>query len=183
MRYKSHTVLFSLLFLLFCFSSCSKGNDQLANSTSPKRAVFFDFFNDIRLEIAALEEAGEDRLAGFTVDTKKFLENRDAQERYKIAGFYFEKGLDREKGAYDYADRFFSNGCVIHVIVYPPEQEAIWQSLQGYNKGTGKQVGQNYVFYQIFTANPTDDALESKITAIVDQNITKHAAKIGVKME
>jgi hypothetical protein len=173
----------SLVFLLLLIASCGAKDDRLATSNSPKRTVYFDFFNDVRLGIAALEEAGEDRLTGFTTETLSFLENREAQEKYKIGGFYFEKGLDREKGAYDYADRFFPNGCVIHVIVYPPEQEGVWQSLQGYNKGEGKQVGQNYVFYQVFTANPVDDVLEAKIKVIIEQNIVKHAAKIGVVMK
>ncbi|MEL7220510.1 MAG: hypothetical protein AAGJ93_04275, partial [Bacteroidota bacterium] len=161
MRYYSFAYCYLPLLILFFFSACSGTDDRLATSTSPKRAVFYDFFNDVRLEVAALEEAGEERLADFTTETKKFLENREAQEKYKLAGFYFEKGLNRQKGAYDYADRFFPNGCVIHLIIYPPEQEAIWTSLQGYNKGKGKQVGQNYVFYQVFTANPTDEALEN----------------------
>jgi hypothetical protein len=183
MNIRSFLRSLSLVFLLILIASCSTKDDRLATTSSPKRTVYFDFFNDVRLGIADLEEAGEDRLSGFTTETLKFLENREAQEKYKIGGFYFEKGLDREKGAYDYADRFFSNGCVIHVIVYPPDQQGVWQSLQGYNKGKGKQVGQNYVFYQVFTANPTDEVLEAKINTIIEQNITKHAAKIGVVMK
>lgn len=165
--------------LLFAISACGGGDDHSANSSSPKRQPFFDFFNDIRAEVGELE-AQYSRLDGFTVETKKFLENRTAQQKYKIGGFYFEKGLNREKGAHDYADRFYPDGAVIHCIVYPPEQQGIWQNLLGYNKGKGKQVGQNYVYYQVFTAQPTDTDLEQKIEAIIERNMEKHAAQIGM---
>ena len=71
---------------------------------------------------------------------------------------------------------------MIHCIVYPPEQQGIWQNLLGYNKGKGKQVGQNYVYYQVFTAQPEDTELEQKIETIIEQNMEKHAAGIGAPM-
>lgn len=178
-RYKRYLIGGILLVFL---STCGGGDDRLATTSSPKRQVFYDFFNDIRMEIAELE-AQYSRLDGFTVETKKFLENRAAQQKYKIGGFYFEKGLNREKGAHDYADRFYPDGAVIHCIVYPPDQQGVWQNLLGYNKGKGIQVGQNYVFYQVFTAQPTDTDLEHKIEAIIERNMEKHAAEIGVLID
>lgn len=172
---------FSGLIFLSLLVACGGSDDRIATTNSPKRQVFFDFFNDIRLEVAELEPRYS-RLDGFTTQTKKFLENRTAQEKYKIGGFYFEKGLNREQGAYDYADRFYPDGAVIHCIVYPPEQQGIWQNLLGYNKGKGKQVGQNYVYYQVFTAQPEDTELEQKIETIIEQNMEKHAAGIGAPM-
>ncbi|MEL6655773.1 MAG: hypothetical protein AAFY48_21235 [Bacteroidota bacterium] len=171
-----HTLLGLFLVATFVFA-CGSGDDRLASS-SAKRQPYYDFFNDVRLEIADLE-AQYSRLDGFTSETKKFLENRGAQQKYKIGGFYFEKGLNREQGAYDYADRFFPDGAVIHCIIYPPEQQSIWQNLLGYNKGKGKQVGQNYVYYQVFTAQPEDTDLEQKIETIIERNMEKHAAQIG----
>ena len=171
-RYLLSGVLIMLLF------ACGGSDDRLASSSSPKRQPFFDFFNDIRLEISELENQYS-RLDGFTAETKKFLENRTAQQKYKIGGFYFEKGLNREQGAHDYADRFYPDGAVIHCIVYPPDQQGVWQNLLGFNKGKGIQVGQNYVYYQVFTAQPTDTDLENKIEAIIERNMEKHAAKIG----
>lgn len=154
-------------------------DDRVASSFSPKRQVFYDFFNDIRLEVADLED-DYPHLAGFTEDTKLFLESREAQERYSLAGFYFEKGLDREQGAYNYAERFEDNGCVILVIVYPPNDQSIWETrLQMNERGKGKQVGQNYVFYQVFTAQPMNADLENKINTIIEQQMENHAATIG----
>ena len=172
--------LTSLCLLAIMLVACGGGDDRLA-STTAKRQPYFDFFNDVRVEIADLE-AQYSRLDGFTTETKKFLENRAAQQKYRVGGFYFEKGLNREKGAYDYADRFFPDGAVIHCIIYPPEQQGIWQNLLGYNKGKGKQVGQNYVYYQVFTAQPEDTDLERKIETIIERNMEKHAAQIGALM-
>jgi hypothetical protein len=164
--------------IAFTLMACGP-DDRVASSFSPKRQVFYDFFNDIRLEVADLE-GSYSRLEGFTEDTKHFLESREAQERYSIAGFYFEKGLDREQGAYNYEDRFDDNGCVILVIAYPPHEQSIWQTrLQMNERGKGKQVGQNYVFYQVFTAKPRDADLENKINTIIEQQMENHAATIG----
>lgn len=176
---KYSTFILPLLSISLLFS-CGGADDRLATST-PKRQPFFDFFNDVRMEVAELEPQYS-RLDGFTAETKKFLENRTAQQKYKIGGFYFEKGLNREQGAYDYADRFYPDGAVIHCIVYPPDQQGVWQNLLGFNKGKGKQVGQNYVYYQVFTAQPEDTELEQKIEAIIERNMEKHAASIGVLM-
>jgi hypothetical protein len=55
--------------------------------------------------------------------------------------------------------------------------------LLGYNKGKGKQVGTNFVYYQVFTANPPDLGLEEKITAIIESNIEKYAATIGQPLD
>ena len=125
---------FSGLILLSLLVACGGSDDRIATTNSPKRQVFFDFFNDIRLEVAELEPRYS-RLDGFTTQTKKFLENRTAQE-----------------------------------------------NLLGYNKGKGKQVGQNYVYYQVFTAQPEDTELEQKIETIIEQNMEKHAAGIGAPM-
>ena len=148
--------------------ACSHTDDRLAQSTSPKRAAIFAFFNAVRLDLANEEEYNS-RLDGFTEETKVFLEYRQAQSLYRIAGMYFEKNLDREHGAYEYADRFYDEGLVIHLIIYPPDQEYIWESLLGYNKGKGKQVGTNFVYYKVFTANPPDLGMEEKITAIIEK--------------
>lgn len=170
---------FAFLWILaFSVMACG-ADDRMASSFSPKRQVFYDFFNDIRLKVADLEDAYP-RLQGFTESTKSFLESREAQERYSIAGLYFEQGLDRQQGAYNYEDRFAADGCVILVIVYPPQDQSIWQTrLNNNERGKGKQVGQNYVFYQVFTAQPRDASLEAKINTIIEQEIANHAATIG----
>ncbi|WP_367389852.1 hypothetical protein [Lewinella sp. LCG006] len=177
---KSILLLRFIILWVVSFSLFACGaDDRIASSFSPKRQVFYDFFNDIRLEVADLEGAYS-RLEGFTEDTKNFLESREAQERYSIAGFYFEKGLDREQGAYNYEDRFEEDGCVILVIAYPPHEQSIWQTrLQNNERGKGKQVGQNYVFYQVFTAKPRDADLEQKINTIIEKQMENHAATIG----
>ena len=164
--------------MVFTLIACG-ADDHTAIAFSPKRQAFYDFFNDIRSEVADLE-GSYSRLEGFTEDTRNFLESREAQERYSIAGLYFEKGLDREQGAYNYEDRFEDDGCVILVIAYPPHEQSIWQTrLQNNERGKGKQVGQNYVFYQVFTAQPRDAGLENKINTIIEQQIERHAATIG----
>lgn len=180
-RFMKNMLMFRFTFIVattLLVFSCGT-DDRVANSFSPKRQVFYDFFNDIRLQVSDMEEVYS-RLDGFTADTKNFLESREAQERYSIAGFYFEKGLDREQGAYRYEDRFHEDGCVILVIAYPPHEQAIWETrFETNERGKGKQVGQNYIFYQVFTAKPQDIDLENKINTIIEQQIEKHAARIG----
>ncbi len=180
-RFMKNMLMFRFTFIVaitFLILGCGT-DDRVAASFSPKRQVFYDFFNDIRLQVSDMEEVYS-RLDGFTADTKSFLESREAQERYSIAGFYFEKGLDREQGAYRYEDRFHEDGCVILVIAYPPHEQSIWQTrLEKNERGKGKQVGQNYLFYQVFTAKPQDIDLENKINTIIEQQIEKHAARIG----
>ncbi|MEZ4986578.1 MAG: hypothetical protein R2795_16335 [Saprospiraceae bacterium] len=173
------TVLLSIGMLLL---GCSPTDPMDAQTPSSLREPFFDFFNAIRREVHTLEEEYP-RIAGFGTETKAFLENRESQALYKIAGFYFERNLNREQGAYNYADRFFDDGCVIHCIVYPPEQVVVWQNLQGYNKGKGKQVGVNFVYYQVFTAHPEDIALENRIGHIIEQKMEEYAATIGQPMQ
>jgi len=162
--------------------TCSHTDDRLAQSTSSKRAEVFAFFNAVRLDLAT-EEGSYSRLEGFTEGTKTFLEDRKAQSLYRIAGMYFEKNLDREQGAYEYADRFYGEGLVVHLIIYPSDEEYIWESLLGKDKGKGKQVGSNFVYYQVFTANPPDPDLEEKITLVIENNINKYAATIGQPLE
>jgi len=49
----------------------------------------------------------------------------------------------------------------------------------GVDRGRGKQVGRNFVYYQVFSAKPTDVDLETKINEIIEQNLEKHAAAIA----
>ena len=159
-------------------SSCGPSDSRLAKAPGPNFQPYYDFFNDIRLEIADLQEQ-HPRLEGFLEQTKDFLESRESQKLYDLSGLYFEKNLNRQQGAYDYADRFFENGMVLHFIIYPPKERYRYEALLGKNKGHGKQVGQQFVYYQVFTANPTDLDLEEAIKSIVDRNIEKHAQYIG----
>jgi hypothetical protein len=64
--------------ILFATLACSHTDDRLAQSTSPKRAAIFAFFNAVRLDLANEEEYNS-RLDGFTEETKVFLEDRQAQ--------------------------------------------------------------------------------------------------------
>ncbi len=172
----NYLFLLPIVVLLCC--SCGPQDDREAKAIAPNRQVYYDFFNDIRLEIAPLEEE-HSRLEGFMEETKIFLESRETQGYYDLTGMYFERNLNREEGAYDYEDRFFDDGMVIHFIVYPPQEMFRYEGLLGVNKGYGKQVGQNFVYYQIFSAKPTDTELEEEIKSIVERNIEKHAQFIG----
>lgn len=169
--------LFSLILITIFSSACGSRDERIATSFSPSRQVYYDFFNDIRLEIAELEPDYKS-LEGFTEMTKTYLESKESQRLYQLTGVYFEKNKNREQGAYEYEDRFFVNGSQLHFIVYPPEEKVRYETALGVNKGYGKQVGQNYVYYQVFTANPTDEVLENKIKTIVENNIQKHAQYI-----
>lgn len=169
------------LLVLVSLISCRETDERLAKSPASRLDNIYDFFNDVRLDIIEME-AEYPYLENFTDDTRKFLENKKAQKLYQLAGLYFEKGLNREKGAYEYEDRFFEEGMVLHLIVFPPEQEFAWKSRIGVDKGQGKQLGQNFIYYQIFTAHPTDDDLEAKINTIIEQNIKKHAAALSELM-
>jgi hypothetical protein len=172
----------SLIYLLsgvLLFSVFGCGDSGAANPSSPKRQVYFYFFNDIRQEIGALEEQYS-RLANFTANTKTFLESREAQKTYVIGSFYFEKGLDRERGAINYADRFADDGIVVLVAIYTEREKEIYTArLEKNERSVGKQVGQNYVFYQAFTAKPRDEELEKKINNIIARQIEAHAATIA----
>ncbi len=174
-KFINYILLFSFFFLL---TNCGETDERIARSSSPKRQEIYDFMNDVRLEIAEFEQHYT-RLNDFVEETKTFLQSRDAQSYYKISGLYFEKNLNREKGAYNYEDRFFDNGMMIHVIIYPPSQKGVWQAVLGIDKGKGKQVGRNFIYYQVFTAQPTDETLENKINEIIERNIEKYAAQIG----
>lgn len=176
MKKITHKIL--LLLALVSIISCGKTDERLAESPTSRLDAIYDFFNDVRLEIIEIESQYP-YLENFTEDTRKFLENKKAQKLFQLAGLYFEKGLDREKGAYEYEDRFFEKGMVLHLIILPPTQETAWKSRIGVDKGQGKQVGQNFIYYQTFTAQPVDDDLEAKINTIIEQNIKKHAAELS----
>lgn len=164
-------------FFILLLVGCAPANPNEAKCFSPKRQVIYDFFNEVRYEVAGLTKDYA-RLDGFQKETKSFLESKSAQGHYKIAGLYYERGLNRQKGAHQYEDRFFADGMIVHLIVYPPDQEQVWKNLIGFNKGKGKQVGNNFVFYQVFTAQPTDEALENKINTIIENKIKAHASAI-----
>jgi hypothetical protein len=148
------SVLTAFFLAALVLSDCA-GDDRLATTLNSRRKPLYAFFNDVRLAIAK-EFPDHARLPDFLEKTKTHLESKDAQDLYKLSGMYFEHNLNRKEGAYEYEDRFFANGCIIHVILYPPEQEILWENLQGYRKGGGKQIGQNFLFHQVFTAQPTD---------------------------
>ena len=169
-------VVLGLLFGIL--SACGPSDDRLAQAPGPNLQPYYDFFNDIRLEIADLQEEYP-RLEGFLEETKDYLESRESQQLYDLSGLYFEKNLNRQQGAHNYADRFFEDGMVLHFIVYPAKEQFRFEQLLGRNKGYGKQVGQQFVYYQVFTAKPTDLELEEAIKNIVDRNIEKHAQYIG----
>jgi len=167
-----------LLIMIVTIVSCGKTDERLAESRSSKLNGVYHFFNDVRLDIIELEPQ-YNRLENFAIETKKFLESKKSQELYEVAGLYFEKRLNREKGAIEYEDRFLADGMVLHLIVFPPKEELAWKNALGDRKGKGKQVGVNFIYYQTFTAQPTDEILEKKINKIIEQNIEKHAADLS----
>ncbi|RME98478.1 MAG: hypothetical protein D6772_08965 [Bacteroidetes bacterium] len=167
----------ALLLLVFLLPDCS-GDPRLATTMNSRRKPLYDFFNDIRLAIAA-EFPDHPRLPDFLEKTKTYLESQQAQDLYKLGGMYYEHNLNRQQGAYEYEDRFFENGCIIHIVLYPPEQEILWKNLQGYHKGSGKQIGQNFLFYQVFTAKPTDEAFETRIVEIINEQLATQAAALA----
>lgn len=164
----------ALLVLITSLLGCKPKDERLARPLAPSRQPHYDFFNDIRLDIGALEPLYP-RLEGFTDDTRKYLQSHRSQSLYRIAGMYFEKNKNRAQGAYQYEDRFLVNGCQLHCIIYPHEQYDLYQSLVGYRKGYGRELEKSLVYYQIFTANPVDTLLEEQIKHIIDRNIDKHA--------
>jgi hypothetical protein len=170
--------VFAILLLIGILLPDCTGDAQLASTLNSRRKPLYAFFNDVRLAIDR-EFPDHPRLPDFLEKTKTHLESQEAQSLYKLSGMYYEHNLNREEGAYDYADRFFADGCIIHIILYPPEQEILWENLQGYNKGGGKQIGQNFLFHQVFTAQPADTAFEARVVAIIDEQVSKHAAALA----
>lgn len=167
----------TLLVLSAIVVSCND-DPRLASTLNAQRKPLYAFFNDVRLDIeAALPN--HPRLPEFMDKTKNFLESQESQDLYKLSGMYFEYNLNREEGAYEYEDRFFDNGCIVHIILYPADQQILWQNLQGYNKGGGMQVGRNFLFHQVFSAQPTDEVFEQTIVEIINNNVEKHAAALG----
>ena len=162
--------------------TCGEQEGNLAKPLAPSRQPYYDFFNDVRLEIGELEPLYP-RLENFMEETRNYLENKDAQSLYRIAGLYFEKNKNREQGAWNYEDRFFVNGCQLHFIVYPMDQYGVFQNVVGIRKGYGRELPGSLVYYQIFTANPTDSLLETEIKTIVERNIDKHAPYIGAPLQ
>jgi len=165
---------FFVVFLFIALLSISCNSDpKLAYPSDSSEQLLYDFFNDIRLQVSVLEP-GRKQLKGWTRETKQYLENARAQKMYKTAGLYFELNKNREKGAHDYADRFFDNGCQIHIIVYPPEQNERYAANIGRRKTYGRQLGKHYVLYQVFTAQPENPALEDDIKTIIERVMEKY---------
>ncbi|MGK0366572.1 MAG: hypothetical protein ACI85O_003647 [Saprospiraceae bacterium] len=161
-------------FLLIALLNISCNSDpKLAYPSDSNEQLLYDFFNDIRLQVSVLEP-GRKQLQGWTRETKQYLENAGAQKLYKTAGLYFELNKNREKGAHDYADRFFDNGCQIHIIVYPPEQHKRYSENIGRRKTYGRQLGKHSVLYQVFTAQPDNPALEDDIKTIIESVMEKY---------
>lgn len=169
---------FLLFIILATAVSCGETDERFAESPSSKLKGVYRFFNDVRLDVLELEPEYS-QLENFTKETKKYLQSKTSQKLYEVAGLYFEKRLNREQGAIEYEDRFLEDGMVLNLIVFSPKEEITWKNSLGYRKGKGKQVGVNFIYYQVFTAQPINEALEDKINAIIEQNIEKHAAELS----
>lgn len=169
----SNRILFISFSILVLLANACQSDSQLAEAPDRSEQLLYDFFNDIRLEVAKLEPT-RPQLKGWTKETKQYLENSRAQKLYTTAGLYFELNKNREKGAYDYADRFFDNGCQIHIVVYPPSEHERYSKNIGRRKTYGRQLGRHFVLYQVFTAQPDNPALENDIKSIIENIMRKY---------
>jgi len=174
---KKINILLAVIFSLTLFQCGEAGDPRIAKPYQKGEQAFYDFMNDVRLEVAELEKSNI-QLEKFTSETKKFLEMRKAQDRYKVVGLYHERGLDREKGAHKYADRFEEGGCVIKIVFFNEDQKSRCLANEGVTKGHCQEVGPYYLYTQVFTANPVSEGLENAINAIITKNVKKHEAAI-----
>jgi len=167
-------MLLACLMLLQCGSS----DPRIAKPLSSDKQAFYDFMNDVRLEISDME-AKNLQLENFTKLTKSYLQSAATQRAPKLADMYHEKGLLRDVGAHNYADRFDTGGCVIRTVFYDDAEKTRCVSNDGVNKIKCRQVGKYHLLTQVFTANPVSEDLEAKINAIIDRNIEKHKAALA----
>ena len=172
-----------LLFLIFILiGSCGPSDSRVAVPPDPDKQAFYDFFNDVRLQID--ERAGSSpHLATWIEQTKAFLESSDVQRMYRVAGVYFENHKNREQGAWSFEDRFFDNGAQIHLVFYPLKDKERYQDEIGKDKTFAKEVADYLFVYQLFTANPTDEKLERNLRSIVEQTLDRYQPKLSASDE
>lgn len=164
-----------LLVMSFICLSC-QGDPRVAKTPGSHRKVFYEYYNDIRLQIAELE-ATHPQLENWTGSTKAFLENKSAQTAYEVVGLYFEKGKDRTRGAHDLADRFFTDGCQIHLIFYTEDERDRYEAVKNRDKAHGQEIDGYLFYYQVFTANPSATELEQQINNILVNTLEKYRGR------
>lgn len=165
----------ALLALLFLLPGC-ESDPRIAKAPGSHRKIFYEYFNDIRLQIAELEKTHV-QLENFTRDTRAFLESREAQSRYEVCGLYFERGKDRSRGAYNLADRFFTGGCQIHLIFYTENEFERFEAVKNKDKAKGVEIDGYLFYYQVFTANPASEGLEKELAGIIENTLQKYRGR------
>jgi len=166
---------FFLSIALFSIS-CDTSDPKLAYPADSSEQLLYDFFNDVRLQVAVLEP-GRKQLEGWMPITKEYLESSRMQKMYQVAGMYFEANKDRTRGG-SLAKRFFDNGCQIHIMIYPVEEQSKFTESIGVDGTYGGEMGKYYVVYQIYTAQPERREFEADVKAIIEDVIAKYETKM-----